>query len=117
MRLRLFPTLEAPSEARRGIAPLAGGLDDESFGDLKTVISELVAISVAHGATRPLDISVTLAEGAIEGILHDEGPGTRAIVRAREHHDNSLVMQVIDGLVDEWGTNQGQTRVWFRIRC
>lgn len=115
MRLRLFPTLEAPSEARRGIAPLAGRLDEESFGDLKTVISELVTISVANGATRPLDVSVTLAEGSIEGVLHDEGPGTRALVRARDHQDYSLVLQVIDGLVDEWGTNQGKTRVWFRI--
>ena len=117
MRLRLFPTLEAPSEARRGIAPLAGGLDDDCFGDLKTVISELVAISVAHGATSPLDVSVTVAEGAIEGILHDDGPGARAVVRAKEHHDNSLALRVIDGLVDDWGTNEGQTRVWFRISC
>jgi hypothetical protein len=60
---------------------------------------------------------VTVAEGAIEGILHDEGPGTRAIVRARERQDDSLVLRVIDGLVDEWGTNQGETRVWFRISC
>jgi anti-sigma regulatory factor (Ser/Thr protein kinase) len=117
MRLRLFPTLEAPSEARRGIAALAERLDEQCFGDLKTVVSELVTISVAHGATRPLDVSVTVAEGAIEGILHDEGPGTRAIARARDHQDDSLVLQVIDGLVDEWGTNQGQTRIWFRISC
>jgi anti-sigma regulatory factor (Ser/Thr protein kinase) len=117
MRLRLFPTLEAPREARRGIASLAGRLDSECFDDLKTVVSELVTISVAHGATRPLDVSVTLAEGAVEGILHDEGPGTRAILRARDRQDNSLVLQVIDGLVDEWGTNQGKTRIWFRISC
>jgi anti-sigma regulatory factor (Ser/Thr protein kinase) len=117
MRLRLFPTLEAPSEARRGLASLAPRLDGECFDGLKTVVSELVTISVAHGATRPLDVSVTLAEGAVEGILHDEGPGTRAIVRARDRQDNSLVLRVIEGLVDEWGTNQGQTRIWFRISC
>src|SRR5690349_21624655 len=103
MRLRLFPTLEAPSEARRGIAPLADRLDERCLGDLKTVVSELVTISVAHGATKPLDVSVTIAERSVEGILHDEGPGTRAIVRARDRQDNSLVLQVIDGLVDEWG--------------
>src|SRR5215213_8552602 len=63
MRLRLFPTLAAPSEARRGLAPLAAELGDGRFADLRTVVSELVAISVTHGATTPIDLSLTLGEG------------------------------------------------------
>ena len=115
MRLRLFPTVEAPSEARRALAPLRERLDEDSYLNLKTVVSELVTIAVAHGATKPIDMSLTLSEGAIEGILYDEGAGTRAIVRAQERRDTSLVLRVVDSLVDDWGTNPSQTRVWFRL--
>ena len=115
MRLRLSPSLEAPGQARRGLAPFAARIDERSFLDLKTVVSELVTIGVAHGASRPIDMQVVVVEGAVEGTLYDEGPGARAIVRARERHDSSLVLRVIDSLVDEWGTNPGQNRIWFRM--
>lgn len=116
MRLRLFPTLHAPSEARRALAAaLATQLDAESLTDVRTVVSELVAISVAHGATRPIFVSLTLSEGSIEGIVYDQGPGTRAIARARERRDDSLVLRIVEPLVDDWGTNPQRTRVWFRL--
>ena len=115
MRLRLFPTVDAPSEARRGLTPLSGQMGEASFADLRTVVSELVTISVAHGATKPIDLSLTLTEGLIEGIVYDEGPGTRAMVRAQALRDDSLVLRIINSLVDEWGTNRHQTRIWFRL--
>jgi hypothetical protein len=115
MRLRLFPTLHAPSEARRALAPLAMQIDEESLADVRTVVSELVAISVAHGATKPIHISLTLSEGSMEGIVYDEGPAARAIDRARERRDDSLVLRIVEPLVDDWGTNPHRTRVWFRL--
>ncbi len=115
MRLCLYPTVRAPSEARQGLRPLAEQLDGTSYSDLKTVVSELVTISVAHGATEPIDLTLTLAGGEIEGVVFDHGPGTRAIIRAREGTDNSLVLRIIDSLVEEWGTNPGETRIWFRM--
>lgn len=115
MHLCLYPTVQAPSEARQRLSPLAERLDGESYSDLKTVISELVAISVAHGATEPIDLTVTLVDKQIEGVVFDHGPGTRAIIRAREGMDNSLVLRIIDSLVEEWGTNPGKTRIWFRM--
>src|SRR3954454_1680112 len=115
MRLRLFPTLQAPSEARRTLAPLAAQLDEDSFADVRIVVSELVGISVAHGATKPIYISLTLGDGSIEGIVYDEGPGARAIARAKEMCDDSLVLRIVDRLVDDWGTNPSQTRIWFRL--
>src|SRR4051794_31691475 len=115
MRLRLFPTVQAPSEARRAIAPLAARLDESSFDDLRTVVSELVTMAVAHGADRPIDLAFTVSDGTVEGIVFDEGSGTRAIMRARERRDPSLVLRVVESLVEDWGTNPGQTRIWFRI--
>ena len=113
MRLRLSPSLEAPGQARRGLAPFAARIDERSFLDLKTVVSELVTIGVAHGASRPIDMQVVVVEGAVEGTLYDEGPGARAIVRARERLVSSRVLRVFDSLVVEWGTNPGQNRIWF----
>ncbi len=115
MRLRLFPTLHAPSEARRALAPLAAQLDEESLADVRAVISELVGISVAHGATRPIHISLTLSEESIEGIVYDGGPGARASARARELRDDSLVLRIVEPLVDAWGINPSRTRIWFRL--
>src|SRR4051794_40970001 len=113
MRLRLFPTLSAPSEARRGLASLAAELDEDSLADLRAVVSELVAISVSHGATAPISISLTLSGGSMEGIVYDGGPGALAIARARELRDDSLVLRIVEPLVDAWGTNPSRTRIWF----
>jgi anti-sigma regulatory factor (Ser/Thr protein kinase) len=115
MRLHLIPTVEAPAEARQGMEPLADRIDRASLADLKTVISELVTISVAHGAGQSIDLSVTLVDQEIEGVVFDNGPGAEAIIRARERSDSSLVLRIIDSLVDEWGTNPGRTRTWFRM--
>ena len=115
MRLCLFPTVEAPAEARQGISPLAQRLDRQSYADLKTVVSELVTIAVAHGATEQIDLTLTIAGDEIEGTVFDHGPGTRAIIRARERRDSSLVLRIIDSIVDDWGTNPGETRIWFRM--
>ncbi len=115
MRFRVYPTPRGPAEARQGLLPLAEQIDERSFADLRTVVSELVTIGVAHGATQPILVSLTLCEGAIEGIVYDAGPGTRAIAGARQRHDSSLVLRIVDALVDEWGTNPSRTRVWFRL--
>jgi anti-sigma regulatory factor (Ser/Thr protein kinase) len=115
MHLHLIPTVQAPAEARRGMEPLAKRIDRASLADLQTVIGELVTISVAHGAGESIDLSVTLVDEEIEGVVFDNGPGAKAIVSARERRDDSLVLEIIDSLVDEWGTNPGRTRTWFRM--
>lgn len=111
----LFPTVEAPGEARRRLAKLERTLDEDSLSALRAVVTELVTISVAHGASEPIEAKLKLVGDQIEGVVEDHGPGTRAIVRAKEHRDSSLVLRIIDGLVGEWGTDTEQTRVWFRI--
>lgn len=115
MRFSLFPTVLAPGEARRGVAPLAERIDEASLSDLRTVVSELVAISVAHGASRPIDLSIELFDAKVKGVVDDHGPGARAIVRAREMKDSSLVLRIVDALVEEWGTDADQSRVWFEM--
>lgn len=115
MRLSLFPTVEAPGEARRAVAPLGERIDETSLSDVKTVVSELVTISVAHGASEPIELSLDLFDAKVEGVVDDHGPGARAIVRAKARKDSSLVLRIIDGLVEDWGIDAEESRVWFSM--
>jgi anti-sigma regulatory factor (Ser/Thr protein kinase) len=113
MQLRVFPSVEAPSQARRELASLASRIDQGSLSDVRTVISELVGISVVNGASKPIEVAVCLDDGQLEGVISDEGIGARAISR---RDSSSLVMRIIDGLVEEWGaTSDGEKRIWFRM--
>jgi len=75
------------------------------------VISELVALSVANGARRPIEVCLRLADRRLEGALRDDGTGARAISRG----ESSLALRIIEGLVEEWGANDGDRRIWFRM--
>lgn len=114
MRLRVFPTVEAPRQVRREVSALAGDIDERSTSDVKTVVSELVTMSVEQGASRPIEICLALDDGKLEGALCD-GAGARALVRARDRRDDSLVLRIIDGLVEEWGASDRDSRIWFRM--
>jgi anti-sigma regulatory factor (Ser/Thr protein kinase) len=115
MQLRVFPTVEASRQARRDIAPLAALIDQDSLADVKTVVSELVSISVTHGAAQPIEIDLNVDDGRLEGLVDGHGAGARALVRARTREDDSLVLRIIDSLVDEWGSDAGETQIWFRM--
>lgn len=113
MRLRVFPSVEAPSQARRELASLASRIDQSSLSDVRTVISELVAMSVVNGARKPIEVALHLDGGRLEGVLCDDGIGARAISR---RDSSSLAVRIVDGLVEEWGaTDNGEKRIWFRM--
>lgn len=115
MRISLFPTVQAPGEARRAVAPLAEQIDEDSLSDVRTVVSELVTISVTSGATRPIELSLEVFDDKVKGVVDDHGPGARALVRARERKDSFLVLRVVDALVEDWGTDRGESRIWFSM--
>lgn len=112
MRLRVFPSVEAPSKVRRELASWGDRLDQPSLSDLRTVISELIGMSVANGARKPIEVGLCLSESRLEGALWDDGTGVRAISRGDA---TSIVVRIIDGLVDEWGVNGEGKRIWFRM--
>jgi hypothetical protein len=115
MNLTLFPTLQAPHEVQRRLAPIADAMDPDCRTDVESVVANLVATSVAHGASRPIEMHLEVVDGEVRGVVDDHGPGTRALARARNGEDDTLVLRRIDGLVDDWGTDSAETRVWFRI--
>jgi anti-sigma regulatory factor (Ser/Thr protein kinase) len=113
--MQLFPTMQAPGEARRKLAALGDRMDEDSLAKVRIVVSELLGISIGHGATELIVMSLDVRDGELEGTVADHGTGARAVARAREHRDDSLVLRIIDSLVEDWGTDSGQTRIWFRI--
>jgi anti-sigma regulatory factor (Ser/Thr protein kinase) len=113
MRFSLLPTPQAPGEARRRLGSLVGRIDHESLAYLGMVVSELVAAGVAHGAAEPIELSILLDGDRVRGAVEDDGAGTRAVALARAREDYSLPLRIVDGLVDDWGTDEGGTRIWF----
>lgn len=111
MRLRVFPTVEAPSQARRELSSLATQIDQHSLSDIRTVVSELVGMSVANGAREPIEVSLCIEGRRIEGTVHDDGTGVRAVGR----QESALVLQILDGLVEEWQADEHEKRIWFRM--
>jgi len=111
MRLQLFPTVEAPGQARRELSSLAGRVDQRSLSDIKTVVSELIGMSVSNGAREPIEVSLCIGKRCAEGSIQDDGAGIRAVGRG----DSALVRRILEGLVEEWGANEGEKRIWFRM--
>lgn len=111
MRLRVFPTVEAPSQARRELSSLASRVDQDTLSDITTVVSELVGMSVANGARKPIEVSLHLGDRGLEGAVDDDGTGVRAIGR----RESTLVLRILEALVEEWGANDAGKRIWFRM--
>jgi anti-sigma regulatory factor (Ser/Thr protein kinase) len=111
VRLRLFPTVEAPGQARRELSALASQIDQRSLSDIRTVVSELVGVSVASGARKPIEVSLRVEDRRIEGTVHDDGTGVRALAR----QESTLVMRILDGLVEEWKADEHEKQIWFRM--
>jgi anti-sigma regulatory factor (Ser/Thr protein kinase) len=115
MRLSLFPTPEAPAEARRGLAVLSDLIDPGSLAEVRTVVSELVAISVSHGSSRLIDMRLTVVGSSLEGVIDDHGPAAAAIARLRQREEDPYALLIIDSLVEDWGRTLGSSAIWFRM--
>lgn len=111
MRLQVFPTVEAPSQARRELSSLASQIDQHSLSDVRTVVSELVGMSVANGARKPIEVSLRIENRRIEGTVRDDGAGVRAVNR----QESTLAIRILEGLVEEWKADEREKRIWFRM--
>ncbi len=90
---------------------MASQVDRHTLSDVTTVISELVGMSVANGARKPIEVSLHLGESGLEGAVYDDGAGVRAISR----RESTLVLRILEGLVEEWGASGCEKRIWFRM--
>jgi anti-sigma regulatory factor (Ser/Thr protein kinase) len=111
MQLRLQPTPESASEARKSVLAWSQFLDPVSLSDVRTVVSELVALSVKHGSAGPIDLQLELGQADVKGIVFDNV--AHAMDAAAE--EPTFALLIIDGLVDEWSTDPERRAVRFRM--
>jgi anti-sigma regulatory factor (Ser/Thr protein kinase) len=112
MRIEVFPTVEAPSQVRRELSSLGSRIDERSLSDIRTVVSELVGMSVANGAREPIEISLRIEERCVEGAVNDNGAGIRMVGR----REGPLTLRILEGLVEEWGADERGRGIWFRMK-
>jgi hypothetical protein len=58
---------------------------------------------------------VDVIGGALEGVIDDHGPASRAILRLRHGEENTFALLIIDSLVEDRGTALDSTAIWFRM--
>lgn len=122
--LTAHPT--AASEARRRLAVLADKVPDQTYEDLRILVSELVTNSVRHSRSRQGD-QVHLRLGLLDGSaglrceVTDAGPGFERFVRpSTPDQIGGWGLQIVDRLSDRWGVkpmngNGRGSAVWFEI--
>src|SRR4051794_13188186 len=111
MQLRLPSTAESAREARRSLLAWSDILEPNSLAEVRTVVSELVALGVVHGGANPIDLKLELADGHVKGMVLDSV--AQAVSKAS--NETSFALEIIDGLVDEWSTDPERRAVWFRM--
>jgi anti-sigma regulatory factor (Ser/Thr protein kinase) len=105
----------APFEARRALAPLLDGLDDEAATAVKLVVSELVTNSVRHataGEGASIELEASADRDRIRVTVRDRGHGFDPAGSPEAGSAGGWGLQVVDRLVDRWWIDVGSgTRV------
>jgi two-component sensor histidine kinase len=108
---------EAGTSARTALLPLSEVLSAEAFSDLKLIVTELVANSVAHGPAGQIEVAVELrADGSLYGAVADEGQGI-AGSEAYVERGEGLGLLIVEALTEHWGAQPGKSEVWFQLKA
>jgi len=118
-RLRIQPTLGAPSQARRVVDGLLDDVDDARFAfHLRLVASELVKNSVLYGSDRePIRLEIRLFQEFAELRVQNGGsPLSIKSLRTRRR-DGGRGLEIIDALAESWSIDTGAfgTRITVRL--
>jgi hypothetical protein len=111
VQLRLQSTPGSAREARNFLFAWSEILDPDSLDEVRTVVSEFVALGVKHGGANPIDLKLELADAHVKGMVLDGVAQTLS----KAADEASFALKIIDGLVDEWSTDPERGAVWFRM--
>lgn len=122
MTLPARPT--AASEARRSLSVLANQVPEETYEDVRILVTELVTNSVRHSGLSPNDdvhlwLGVWNDPRRLRVEVADSGAGFEKKVKPSSPDQiGGWGLQIVDRLSDRWGvkraTDCGST-VWFEI--
>jgi serine phosphatase RsbU (regulator of sigma subunit)/anti-sigma regulatory factor (Ser/Thr protein kinase) len=118
--LDLPPTAESASAARDALAPLGERLGDSQLETVRLLVTELITNSVKHGepGDSPVQVSVTLTDGAVRVEVSDAGPGFEPPPRPDEplESPSGWGLYLVDRLAHRWGIESGGgSAVWFEL--
>ncbi|HVL50852.1 MAG TPA: ATP-binding protein [Actinomycetota bacterium] len=114
----------AASEARRSLSVLAGQVPEDTYEDVRILVSELVTNSVRHSGVGGGDqVRVRLGVWREPSRLHvevtDAGPGFEKFVRPSTPDQlGGWGLQIVDRISDRWGVKRldsAGAAVWFEI--
>ena len=112
-------TLELPRVASSvGIARLivtahGSALASEQLNNANVMVSELVSNAFKHGQGR-IELTVESGPEGVCASVHDEGHGVIASPEPRPARGGWGLL-FVDRLADQWGVEDGDSRVWFRV--
>lgn len=122
--LRFAQTLPtAPASiaiARHALDPLQERLPDDTWRNLRLLVSEVVTNAVKHVGedAGDLEVSVEQDDGRVRVCVTDAGPGFTPTERDVEHDLGSgWGLHLVDALSDRWGVERDPSRVWFELRA
>jgi anti-sigma regulatory factor (Ser/Thr protein kinase) len=118
--LDLPPTAESASAARDALAPLGERLGDSQLETVRLLVTELITNSVKHGepGESPVQVSVTLTDGAVRVEVSDAGPGFEPPPRPDQplESPSGWGLYLVDRLAHRWGVDSsGGSAVWFEL--
>lgn len=114
----------AASEARRGLSVLANEVPEETYEDVRILVTELVTNSVRHSGVADSEAEhVWLGVWSNRECLHvevaDSGSGFEKVVKPTTPDQlGGWGLQIVDRLTDRWGVkrvNGSGSTVWFEI--
>jgi len=116
MDVQLVSEPEAPSQARKAIAPLRGRVHDRTLDDVRLVVSELVTNAVIHAPGSPISVRVDVDDrGVVRGEIEDLGEGGVRLRPTSPDQAGGYGLGIVEALTDRWGVGDGNTRVWFEL--
>lgn len=109
LRVLLNADTSAPRQARRAVETLGDRLSPRTVADLRSVVSELVAICLSPSRPSQIELRVDIEEGRVRcKVRHSEDAVT-------EIGGDGHALRIIGALVEEWGLTPTQPSAWLRL--
>ncbi|MGN6217289.1 MAG: hypothetical protein ACTHN7_10105 [Solirubrobacterales bacterium] len=106
---RLDADVSAPRRARRAIETLGDRLGHQTIADLRSLVTELVAISLSSPSRASIEIRLRLGKDQIRGEIRRSGGATSKL------SGGGHALRIIGSLVEEWGLSADRADAWFHL--
>lgn len=109
LRVLLDADTSAPRQARRAVETLGDRLSPRAVADLRSVVSELVAICLSPSRLCQIELRVEIEEDRVCCKVRRSDDAMTEISGAGH------ALRIIGALVDEWGLAPAQPSAWLQL--